>query len=316
MSDRAKETATPATEAEGVAQLMGEAAAPDLEASALAAAEEAIAKAEQALASADVAAAPDAPPPEVQPPVGSRSRERILQGVLLLNVVLLGVMMALPNPPSAGGGQEAAGTGAGAAVQPAEGAGQEPGATQPIGSATGPGAANAERAGVSSEAWIRALQFSGSGDYERAAQTLEAYLQEHPNLPTFERKTYYTALMHYLAEAGREADVELYQGKLMALGNQRYLPADILRMARDAEDDGDGSRMRQLYARFLLTQKKHTAAERKAVAEAYLKLGDSYRVQAERGEERAAVMQRMREARLHAETRERRNTERRKEGKQ
>lgn len=316
--------AAAATEAEasqqadqdGVAELMADAPeGRDLEAQALRAAEQAIAKAELALASAELAgAAKEAQRAEQQLAVPA-SRQRLIQAVLILNVLLMGLMLALPNPPSGTHAPSTPAHDASGAADPEHGAAAHGGEAAGHDAGHGEGresghSAMDQRGGVSGAAWIRALQYSGAGDYERAAQTLEGHLAEHPDLPAFERKTYYTALMHYLAEAGRDEEVEAYQGKLMALGNQRYLPADILRMARSAEDSGDGARMRQLYARFLLTQGRHTAAERRAVAEAYLKLGDSYRVQAQRGEQRASVMQRLREARLRSETRERRNAAR------
>ena len=61
-----------------------------------------------------------------------------------------------------------------------------------------------------------------------------------------------------------------------------YLPDDLLRSARRAEEAGDAAQMRAAYARFLLQQSMVPASERQAIHEAYLKLGDSYRMQAER----------------------------------
>jgi hypothetical protein len=50
--------------------------------------------------------------------------------------------------------------------------------------------------------------------------------------------------------------------------------------------------MRRYYARFLLQQKQVPPSLRAKIAEAYLKLGDGYRVEAEQGAEREAASQR------------------------
>ena len=61
------------------------------------------------------------------------------------------------------------------------------------------------------------------------------------------------------------------------------------RWARRAEAEGNGEEMRRLYARFLLQQKQIPPALQQVVVEAYLKLGDSYRLEAQAATEKARI---------------------------
>ena len=56
--------------------------------------------------------------------------------------------------------------------------------------------------------------------------------------------------------------------------------------------------MRRNYARFLLLQKTLPAALRERVAQAYLQLGDSYRIEAEQGELKAQTDAQARQRKL------------------
>ena len=59
--------------------------------------------------------------------------------------------------------------------------------------------------------------------------------------------------------------------------------------AQQAADNGNLAEMRSAYARFLLQMKQASPALRKARAEAFLRLGDSYRLEADQAEDPSAA---------------------------
>jgi len=294
--------------AEELRRLMAEDHGPDLDAKALRAAEEAVAKAEAALATAQLSV----PAPTAEEATGATARDWVLRVVLIANLVLLGVMLAMPDPvvettaePQGGQGHPErhgvdthAGTGNG-------------GTASDRAPAIAPGP-KVPAVPASSPEFLQAIRLAAADQHADAAELLRRYLDVNPGLPAKARREYLSAMMFYYGEAGMHEEEEACFGRILALQNQSYLPEDVLRLAREADDEGDAARMRQLYARFLLTEKNHSLEERRAVAEAYLKLGDSYRMQAERAKVRAIMVQRERESRLRLETRERRA---RKEGR-
>ena len=62
-------------------------------------------------------------------------------------------------------------------------------------------------------------------------------------------------------------------------------------MAKAAAENGDQEALRRVWARFLLQQRQIPSWLYKHVAEAYLQLGDSYRQQANAGDEKARLQE-------------------------
>ncbi len=74
-----------------------------------------------------------------------------------------------------------------------------------------------------------------------------------------------------------------YRSKTRTLVNRGYLPEDLRDAARTAWEDGRSEDARRYFARFLLQQKQLPAELRESVAEAFLRIGDSYRMAADLG---------------------------------
>jgi hypothetical protein len=137
------------------------------------------------------------------------------------------------------------------------------------------------------DSYNHALMLANEGKWVEAVTALEQYLRRNPALPSSQRRLIYLAMQHYNTQAGRTAEAEACLASAQSLLERSFLPEDLLRGASLAEKEGNGAEMRRNYARFLLLQKSLPAALREKISEAYLKLGDSYRVEADRGERQA-----------------------------
>ena len=300
------------TPAEGVdvGPSMAAGSGPDLESKALDAAAAAITRAERALRETRRSAH------DLEPVVARRGTGRRwgLRAILAINMLLMVVMLALPNPPFTGQETPPSGgtTGArGPIVNKAPGSQGHATIDEESAHPVGPQPLDLPR----EEVLLAASELYRQGRLGDAISELQRHLRAHPNLRGMEQKVIWGQLAMYLAMDGRLEEAEHYLEKSRGVLSSSYMPQDMLEMARQAEEEGRGARMRQLYARFLLTQKHHPTYLRSFASEAYLKLGDSFRIEADSGEKRAGLVQRAREEDLRNKTRVRRNARRQEEGK-
>jgi hypothetical protein len=123
-----------------------------------------------------------------------------------------------------------------------------------------------------------------NGDWIGAIGLFEGYLRAHPELRAFQLQMVYQSLAYCSERIGRRADTVTYRAKIQELVRATSLPEDLWKSAQLAEADGRGLDMRRFYARFLLQQDQLGPqwADQGRIAEAYLKIGDSYRIDAER----------------------------------
>lgn len=237
---------------------------PDLERDALRAAEQALAEGQRALAAARAhfgTEAAQAPPP-------NRTRERLLRGALVFNVLAMIVVMMLPAP---GTKPEPAVDGHGEAGQHAAPPEREP-ATPEQGF---------------HEPWNRALAAAEQRDYASAITILEQYLT--PRMAPSQQLNVLMALAHYSARLGKFQEAQEYQRRADAIDKSHSLPEDLVAMAKAAAESGDQESLRRIWARFLLQRRQVPSWLYKHVAEAYLQLGDSYRLQANEAAEKARL---------------------------
>ncbi|MEZ5966906.1 MAG: hypothetical protein R3F56_23905 [Planctomycetota bacterium] len=242
-------------------------------------AEEARAAARAAL-QPDPEAAPAPPRPQTEP--GAIRREWLLRGLLVLNLALIGGVVALPigKAPVEPAASPASGHGA----APATGhAAEAP--RRSLGFAVG-------EQGL----YLRALEMAGQGKFDDAIATLEGHLRANPYMGEVEQRLVYHALAMFAVRAGRNEEASRYEAAMDRLRIGAQLPQDLLDLARQAEAEGRGADMRRYYARFLLQQRQVPPSLRDKIAEAYLKLGDGYRIEAEHGAERQAASKRAAEA--------------------
>lgn len=236
---------------------------PNLENEALRAAETALLQGQQALAAAR------AQLQEPAKPKGSRRREQMLRLLLAGNLLLMIAVMLLPSPSPM------------APVQP------EP---APVTKAHDPAVQQeppAQPPASASDPYLQALAAANAGDYKTALALLDAYLAATPRLPSARLMGVYQAQAYYASLLGEDLRAADYERKAAALQQSHTLPEDLLTMAKHAEERGDTAAMRKVYARLLLQQRQIPPSLYKHVAEAYLKLGDSYRTAAESGAEAA-----------------------------
>jgi hypothetical protein len=270
-TDKVKDT--PATKpnaaapaAEKLADLMASAAkaapakcdkpTPDLERDALLAAERAISESERALAAARAQLQERAP---VAPPKPNR-RELALKLLLAANVLAMVVVALLP--PAAA-----------------------PAKSEPT-PAPAPVRDDAAQRRFH-EPFNNALAAADRGDHAGAITILERYLAESPRMLPSQKLNVLNMLSHYAGLAKDWQKARDYAQKASSLGQSHSLPADLVEMARDALANGDQETLRRVWARFLLQQKQIPSWLYKHVAEAYLQLGDSYRLEANAAAERA-----------------------------
>jgi tetratricopeptide (TPR) repeat protein len=242
------------------------AGAPDLERQALAAAEQALAAGQQALTAAGL---------EQAPPARRSARETVLRSLLALNLLAMLAVVFLPSPlPSPG----APSTSPSTSPAPTPSTGPAPGAVE---QPPAPEQPPPLRRPALDDPVIRAFAAADQRDYRTAIRLLEDHLAASPRLEPSRKANVLLALQHYAAQLGDFARSEEYQHKVEALRSSHSLPEDLLQMANEAEKAGDVESMRRNYARLLLQQRQIPSALFRHVAEAYLKLGDSYRLEAE-----------------------------------
>ncbi|MCA8941288.1 MAG: hypothetical protein KDB80_01905 [Planctomycetes bacterium] len=286
-----------ATSGEELGQLMGSedpaASKARLESDAIAAAEAAIRAAEAALErtrGAEPAAAPAA-----EPTVSTR-KLWILRVVLVVNFALMGVMIALPTPIAVDSAQPAENAEQPAQESPVE---PEPPFVEPL---------RDERLLLPADKkYDEALIAGSDGNYELAAQLMHDYIRAHPNLDPALMQGAYIIMARYLHLSGRSDEAIEYENVARRMVGSSHLPADLWRTARAAEERGDVRGMRQAYARLLLQQNMLTPSQLAVITEAYLKFGESYRLEASQGEADAREtenerLRKLREAGQHTET--------------
>jgi hypothetical protein len=230
---------------------------PDLDAEALAAAQQAIAESERALAAAKAQLAAHG---QATPPPSRSRRELALRVLLAANVLAMVVVAALP------GVRAPSGAGQSDATQPPAAHGAPPAATQ-----TQP---------RPNDRYLQALLASSNGEHRRAVDLLEQYLADNPRLAPSALINVLMALEYSALRAGDPVAAQGYQRRIQALHDSHKLPDDLVAEAEAAAQSGDQESLRRLWARFLLQQRQIPPALYKKVAEAYLQLGDSYRRQA------------------------------------
>ncbi|MGE0145032.1 MAG: hypothetical protein AB7I19_18015 [Planctomycetota bacterium] len=130
----------------------------------------------------------------------------------------------------------------------------------------------------------KALVQALDGDFVAASATLREFLDAHPGLDPSLQRLVHAHLAYYLRKAGAIPESIEHETKSRELAGRSFLPEELLRNAREAELRGDGDGMRRAYAQFLLQEEQLPPALQALVQEAYLKLGDAYRIEAERGE--------------------------------
>lgn len=249
---------------------------PDLEAEALAAAEVAISAGEDTIADL---------PDDLQPAGNSATqrglsaREWLLRSMLVINLALMGVMLVLP-----GARTSATST---PSTQTTQIGPELPPAKPPLLTVAPP--PGRERPGArgnrvtNNQIWSKAFMFLGEGRYQEAAESLLDYERGNPQMIAGQKLDLYTLLSTCLFKAGRMEEAEVYRARIMSLVNRGYLPEDLRNAARKAWSEGRSGEARRYYARFLLQQKQLSPALRQSVPEAYLRIGDSYRMAADVG---------------------------------
>lgn len=259
---------------EGLSKLMAQdakASVADLDRKALAAAEAAIAEGQRALelARAQLREAPPAPA-KAKP----KKHELMLRVLLVVNLAAMIAVAALPQPATNNG------------TPPSPVAVPPPPAHDPV--------VEAPRL---DDPVVRAFAAADRHDYRGAIAQLEQVLADSPHLDPAKKTNVLLALEHYAAQLGDIPRAQEYQRRTEALRSSHSLPEDLIQMAQEAEKNGDVESMRRSYARLLLQQRQIPSALYRHVAEAYLKLGDSYRQEAEQADARAqqAELQQLRE---------------------
>jgi tetratricopeptide (TPR) repeat protein len=275
----------------------------NLEARAIAAAQEALASGAEALRNAEVEAAKllaEAEALQVRRPAGkSKTTEKLLVGFIVLNLALMGLMLIIP------GRSEVVGPGPGTGPIKGSSPGEKL-TVEPIPLTTGPDPFVApldepQEMLPQLEHYNAGQLAVAKGDYARAVELFEAYLKAHPNLQPFQQRIVYGSLVYCLRKLGRRNEAQAYDTRMDSLREIASLPEDLLDSARRAERAGRGVDMRRYYARFLLQQNQVGPAMRmrSVIAEAYMKIGDSYRIDAETGAEKSEEAERLLLERLH-----------------
>lgn len=246
-------------------------AKPDLAAQALAAAQEAQGHAApdhghgHAAAHGSATAPPHAAPPSITTKSAqAKRREWVLRLLLVLNLALIGVTLGLPMR-------------SGSPAKPKDDHGAS-------GGEHGEPAKRKSAFAVTDQTlYLRALELAAESKFDDAIAVLEGYLKANPDLADFEQRLTLQAMATFALRAGRPNDATRFEAAIDRLRVGTQLPQDLLDLAKQAETDGRGGDMRRYYARFLLMQKQVPPSLRERIAEAYLKLGDGYRVEAEHG---------------------------------
>ncbi len=129
----------------------------------------------------------------------------------------------------------------------------------------------------------------GRGNTSKAIDVLMRYLREHRNLSPMQKRMVYASLASYLSMEGRSQEAREYQVLIDQATDPYILSKSLWSMALMAEKDGRGADVRRYLARYLLQQNQLSPEERthSVIAEAYLKIADSYRLHAEMEQEPA-----------------------------
>jgi hypothetical protein len=245
---------------------------PDLDAEALRAAEHALSAGEKALAEARAHLAEGHG--NATKPSAGRGRELALRLLLAVNIVAMVVVAMLPNP-------------------------QPPGPVVPEHAHEQPAPPGRARF---NEPWNRALEAAERHEFPSAVTILEQYLADNPRMAPSERLNVLGTLSTYAARAGQYDKSRDFRQKADAIEQSHSLPSDLVADAQAALARKDQEALRRIWARFLLQQRQVPGWLQKHVAEAYLQLGDSYRLQADVAAEAARIAElEATNARLRAE---------------
>jgi tetratricopeptide (TPR) repeat protein len=246
------------------------AATSSLEANALRAAEDAIAEGERALATArghlHERSATAAPP-------RGRGRELAVRILLAINILAMVVVASLPTPGQPTDTREVLPTPPPVVATPPT--------TEPAPAPT-PKLA---------EPWNRALVEAEARRFPEAIKILEQYLADSPRMAPSQQLNVLMALSHYAFRINDFKKAQDYEQRANAIEHSHSLPEDLVAMAKAAMASGDQETLRRVHARFLLQQKQIPGWLFKHVAEAYLQLGDSYRLQANAAAEKARLQE-------------------------
>ncbi len=273
---------TGAADAATIESLMQDAANnPALENRAMAAAAEAaIKEGERALASAaravaQVSGVDSGPAPEPEKKLVGK-RLMVLRALLLFNVVMMGVMIVMPDPPVQSDEVVEAPVIAQPPVEP------DPLADSVLQSDPNRYVSPTRHPDVmpDSDLMSKAFTAASKGEYSEAVEKIQTYLAAYPEMNPQLRILALTSLSSYLRLDGRKDEALKLEIRIRSLSGSSNYPADLLKRARQAMEAQDFHETRRAYAKFLLTQKTIGPAMRSAVTEAYLMFGDSYRLEA------------------------------------
>ena len=252
---------------------------------------EAIAAAEAVLATAtsvlrDVDDATAEPVQAVRDQQVDKRKLWMLRAILLLNFALMGVMIALPD---------------GAVSHPATD-GEHGTEMESAESGTSPFVGDRRQQAFltpNDNLYDEAVLAARDGNWDQAAAMMQQHIVKN-KATTHESMMQgaYILLASYLRRAGRSDEALEVDAMWLRLVGTTTLPEDLWHMAQSAEKRGDGPAMRQAYARLLLQQNMLTYNQLAVITEAYLKFGDSYRIEAQAGDERAQKEEREREQKL------------------
>lgn len=232
--------------------------------------------------------------PGVRPPEPIDQRKLWLLRILLAsNLAMMLVMLLLPHPMETRSEY----------VPPGPSSSAEEGVPRVVRSSGNPGPATArnqpepfvqaprpQSLGMPNDPqYERALLQALEGDFAGASASLRAFLAAHPGLDPALERLVHAHLAYYLRKSGEVSGAIEHETKARQMSGRAFLPEELLRTAREAELRGDGDGMRRAYAQFLLQEEQLPPALRALLQEAYLKLGDAYRVEAERAERGAAT---------------------------
>lgn len=246
-----------------------------LEIDAVRAAEAAVRAAEAAIQRVD-AASGEAPAAAGAEQISPR-KLWALRGILLVNFALMGIMIAMPTADSTPHSDATTGVES-AAELPQPFSGDSP-FVSPL--------RDPRYTIPRDDLFDEALVFARDGNYEQAAVLMQKHVEAHAALHPSLLQTPYLLLAHYLRLSGRTEEAIEFEGIANRLIGASHLPEDLWNAARAAERNGDAREMRRAYARLLLQQNMLTPTQRAVVTEAYLKFGESYRIEAEQGREQA-----------------------------
>lgn len=204
--------------------------------------------------------------------------ERALIGLLLANVVLIGLMFLVPEVFE----------------------GSEDTAKETTGSVVAPRATTSNAGSRSTrdrvpepkdpnvmpdpERYESAQDQIGRGNYEKATELLEAYLADHPDLSLLQRQAVFSGLLYCARRVGDGERSVAHGARVASLRRLSATPDELWTEAKEAAVARDGAKMRRLYARMLLQQDRLLTDPKKGNRLDALRAGfaDSYRFESER----------------------------------